>query len=112
MRRRSSQVALSAAFVTLAATVAACGSEQESKYCGDETATVVPASECETNADGSFIYIGNYGSTYGTGDKLPKSETNHKVRSTDSSGRGKLGLPKSGGFGGNGSKFAGATSGG
>lgn len=98
-------------FVTLAATVAACGSDSETVYCGNEDRAILAEAECESNTDGSYIYVGNYPGNYYVGEILPKRETNTRVKSNNTEGRTKLGIPARGGFGGNGSTLAGSSGG-
>lgn len=112
LRLRSRNVALSAAFIALAATtMAGCASDDERKYCGDEERNILSADRCDGDDSSTFIYIGSYGHTYAVGDRLPSEGTTKKISSTDQAARQKVGIPPRGGFGGTGSKMTGGAGG-
>lgn len=115
MRMRSKTVALSATFLGLAASVAACVQESQTTYCGDEHRYVVEANRCDGHDETVFIYHGYWNDNYRPGMQLNTSgmygDASGRILSTDQEARAKAGLPRVGGFGGNGATFNGKVSG-
>lgn len=118
MRKRSTSVTLSAAFLGLAAslpTLGACAQESQTTYCGDEHRYVVESNRCDGSDSTVFIYHGFWNTSVKPGQQLSESgmysDASGRVRASDADARTKAGLPARGGFGGNGATFNGKVGG-
>lgn len=115
MRKRSKTVALGTAFLGLAASLVACVQESQALYCADEHRYIVEANRCDGNDDTVFIYHGYWNSSGKPGQQLNAngmySDNAGRIPAADQDARAKAGLPRVGGFGGNGSGFNGKVGG-
>lgn len=106
-------VLTAATALTSAVALAACARDSQVLYCADEHRYVVEASRCDGNDPNVFIYHGYWGRDYRPGIQLNTSglysDESGRIPANDRDARSRLGLPATGGYGGNGATFAGGN---
>lgn len=105
-RMRSTTVVLSSGFLGLAASLTACGADEQVLYCGDDRRYVIEETRCHGDEANVYIYHGYWRSDVAAGRQLWDQGVEGRVVATDTAARERLGIPARGGFGGNGAKFS------